>query len=180
MTRGPLTPARSLLALALTTAVFLAGSGAAFASDGDHPPRWCFRANSNGDLPTCNWDGTSWHRSFDSASGGSGGGGTIAGLFVLALVASVGFTVWKVTTARRMARDAGMSTGDATTMTLLTDDGFEATYLASNLRGHPAPSEPTRTASAGERLRQLTQLRDQGLITAEEHDARRAAILDSL
>jgi hypothetical protein len=31
-----------------------------------------------------------------------------------------------------------------------------------------------------DRLTQLRELRDQGLITPEEHDARRAAIIDSV
>lgn len=175
---------RLLLGLAWVLVAVLVPSGAASAAGGDDPPGWCLRANQQGELPTCTWDGTGWHRSFD---GGGSAGGAPAGfavLFVLVLLGGVGVTVWKVTAARRMARESGMSPGDATAMTLLTDDGFEATYLAANLRGRVAPPGQSGSAmpdtSVPERLRQLQELRDQGLITAEEHDARRTAILDSL
>jgi len=183
MTRGPFAPARTLLVLGCAGAALLVGSGAAAGADGNHPPNWCFRANASGELPTCTWDGTAWHRSFDSAGSGTSGTGAFAVFFVLALVVGIGFTVWKVSTARRMAGAAGMSTSDATAMTLLTDDGFEATYLASNLRGRTAPPAQvptTTTASTAERLRELGELRDQGLITPDEYDARRRIILDSL
>ncbi len=65
-------------------------------------------------------------------------------------------------------------------------DGFEATYLAANLRGKtdppvdPPASPGATTPSVAERLRQLQELRDQGLITPGEYDARRAAIIDSV
>jgi hypothetical protein len=159
------------------------GAGAAVAEP--PPPARCFRANEYGVPPTCTWDGTRWTRSYpgDGTDGlpGTGPGGEFAALFVLAVLAGVAFTVWKVSTSRRMAREAGMSTRDATAMALLTDDGFEATYLASNLRARPGPaptSAPTTTVA--ERLRELADLRDQGLITTEEHDTRRASVLDSL
>ena len=116
---------------------------------------------------------------FGSDPGPSNG---FSGLFVLALLVGVGISIWKVTTARRMARGSGMSETDATAMTLLTDDGLEATYLASNLRGQaaPPPVAPPLTSSVADRLRQLTELRDRGLITPEEYDARRTAIIDSV
>lgn len=106
-------------------------------------------------------------------------------LFVLAFVASIGFTIWKVSTARRMARDSGMSEGDATAMALLTDDGFESTYLASNLRGQTGPqtTEPPAASDRGtasERLAELQGLRDQGLVTEDEYAAARQKILDDL
>lgn len=103
-------------------------------------------------------------------------------LVVLALIAGLAFTAWKVSTARRMASSAGMDVGDATAMTLLSDGGFEATYLASNLRptsgapGETVPANPT----AESRLRELASLRDQGLITDDEHAARRQAIIDAV
>jgi len=90
-------------------------------------------------------------------------------LFVIVLIIGVGFTIWKVSTARRMARDSGMSTSDATAMALLTDDGFESTYLASNLRGQtagPAPVAPSRDP-ASERLAELQTLRERGLVAGQ-------------
>jgi hypothetical protein len=146
---------------------------------GEGFPAKCTRMNAEGQLPDCiqHSDGT-WEAVYPTA--GAGGGG-FAVLFVLVLVLGVAGTVWKVSTARRMARDAGMDTGDATAMTLLTDEGFEATYLASNLRGQaaPAPSAPAR-GPAAERLAELQALRDQGLVTDAEHAAARQRILDEL
>lgn len=177
------TAGRLLLGLVGAVLAVLATAGATSAAAGDTPPAWCLRADQFGEPPTCTWDGTRWHRSFD---GGMSTGGAPAGfavLFVLVLLGGVGVTVWKVTAARRMARESGMSPGDATAMTLLTDDGFEATYLAANLRGRTpeAPAPPAgATPAVSERLQQLQALRDQGLVTVEEYEARRAAILESL
>ncbi|GAA1476013.1 hypothetical protein GCM10009623_04590 [Nocardioides aestuarii] len=103
-----------------------------------------------------------------------------AALFVLALVAGIATTVWKVSTARRMARDAGMDEDDATAMTLLTDDGFEAAYTASSIRAglrEPA-TPPPPTAEA--RLTELRGLLDQGLVTQDEYDAARRRIIEGL
>lgn len=104
--------------------------------------------------------------------------------FVLVLVLGVGTTIYKVSTARRMARNAGLDEDDATAVALLGDPGLSTAYLASSLRGDrgeevadaPAPAPP----STADRLRELQQLRDQGLITVEEHDARRRAIIESV
>jgi hypothetical protein len=66
-------------------------------------------------------------------------------------------------------------------MALLTDEGFEATYLASNLRPRPdqgaAPAAPP-AATAAARLRALRELLDDGLITQTEYDDRRRAVLE--
>ena len=103
-------------------------------------------------------------------------------LFVLAFIAAIGTAIWRVSLARQMARDSGMDPGRATAMTLLSDDGLDATYLASNLRGPAdggaASVPPARTTES--RLLELQELRDQGLVTYEEYEQRRAAILDSL
>jgi hypothetical protein len=121
----------------------------------------------------------------DLMTGGPGagfGGGFPAffGLFfVLAVVLAIGGTVWRVSTARRMARDSGMNVGDATAMALMDEDGLSATYLASNLRAG-ATSAPPAGATAAERLRELAGLLDQGLITQTEHDERRARIIEGL
>jgi hypothetical protein len=160
----------------------------------DNPPNWCFRTNDEGDLPTCTYVNGEWHRSYDDAGFGAQQDPGIPGffvlLFVLALLGGIAVTVWKVSTARRMARDSGMSETDATTMTLLTDDGFEATYLAANLRPPQQPAVPTTptppttpqpgTRSTAERLRELQALLEQGLISQDEYAARRQALIDGV
>jgi hypothetical protein len=157
--------------------------------DGGGPPAKCFQVDEFGNPATCTSDGHGgWIVSFDN---GPGFGGADAGMpgafgafFVVAIIAGIGFTIWKVSTARRMARDSGMSEGDATAMALLTDDGFESTYLASNLRGQtgPPPQPPAAGArgTASERLAELQGLRDQGLVTEDEYAAARQKILDEL
>lgn len=160
--------------------------------DGDNPPDWCFRAKADGSLPTCSYVDGQWHRSYDDSGLGSSGGGGIPGwfigLFVLAAVIGVAVTVYKVSMARSMATRSGMDPGEATAMTLLTDDGFEATYLASNLRlprptgsaaaPDPQPVPPDLPPSIAVRLRELKGLLDEDLITRAEYDARRQVILD--
>ncbi len=168
--------------LALGCLVLLAlvwGASSAFAEP--DPPARCFRANANGELPTCRWDGTGWTRSFDSGGTGSSVPGGFVALAVLALLAGIAVTVWRVSTARQLARDAGLDTGQATAMTLLEDNGLEATYLAANLRDRQPrlPSGPVARSTEA-RLRELQELRNQGLVTSVEYDERRRAILDSL
>lgn len=109
--------------------------------------------------------------------------GEFAGFFVLAVIVAIVSTVWKVSTARRVARNSGMDEDDATQMALFTDYGLEATYLAANLR--PSQESPPGPAAAEPRpaelrLRELESLRAQGLITEEEYAARRRDILDAL
>jgi hypothetical protein len=117
---------------------------------------------------------------------GGGAPGWFVGLFVLVIVFGVATTVWRVSTAQKLAKRSGMDPGLATQMTLLSDDGLDATYLAANLRGqvapHPdAPTPPSPpSASTAERLQELRSLLDRGLITQQEHDERRMAIIDSV
>ena len=145
---------------------------------GGDPPEKCFVTNDQGELPTCTTTGDGgWQVTYpsDDATGGE----VFGALFLLALLAGIAFTVWKVSTARRMAREAGMDEGDATAMTLLTDEGFEATYLASNVRTAPGTGTPV-PPSAAQRLRDLEALRTEGLLTEEEYAERRRAILAEL
>ncbi len=150
------------------------------------PPQRCFVMNEAGELPTCTYSGGTWTRSYgsDPFLGSQGGdpGGAFAALFGLMIVAAIALTVWKVSTARRMARDSGMSERDATTMALLSDDGFEATYLAANLRGQTAPPVPGPGGgrTVAERLRELDKLRAEDLLSVEEHERARQTILGSL
>lgn len=120
--------------------------------------------------------------------GGDGFGGGFAAIVVVFVLIGAGVTIFKVSMARDMARKSGMDPDQATAMTLLSDDGLDATYLASNLRpqvdASAAPAAPAATAATGrsvsERLAELEALREQGLVTQVEYDARRTAILDSL
>ncbi|KQW53486.1 hypothetical protein ASC77_04175 [Nocardioides sp. Root1257] len=157
-------------------------------SDGSgDPPDSCFQPDDAGNLPTCTDVGGTWHPVYDDGmSSGDGVPGAFVFFFVLVVMLGVAGTIWRVTTAQRMARDAGMSESDATAMALLSDDGLEATYLASNLRtpaAEPdaalAPPVPA-TGTAAARLQELRHLREQELITAEEYEARRTAIIDSV
>src|SRR3954447_7413194 len=125
----------------------------------------------NGEPPTCTKVNGSWVASWpDDSTAGFGGG--FAFLVVLALVAAVGITIWKVSTAQKLARQSGMDPSLATQMTLLSDDGLDATYLAASLRRPPVvpvapvPESPSTAAqerpqsSAAERLTELKSLLD--------------------
>jgi hypothetical protein len=112
------------------------------------------------------------------------GSGIPAGFFVLwvlALLVGLGTFIWRISMARSMARRSGMDLNEATAMSVLTDDGVEATYLASNLRPAattaPAAAAPRSTA---DRLQELQQLHKDGLVTDEEYAARRSAIIAAL
>jgi len=121
---------------------------------------------------------------FDQGNGGIPG--WFVGLAVLAVVGGIVMTVWKVTTAQKLAKQSGMDPSLATQMTLLSDDGLDATYLASALRqptpapspDSPPPASPPATVAA--RLLELKGLLDQGLVTQQEYDERRAAIIGSV
>jgi hypothetical protein len=155
----------------LTLSVLLVGASTAYAADDD----LC------AGQPNCTVVDPPGFGS-DPGMGDDGGiPGAFVALFVLVLVAGVGATIWRITAAQRMARQSGMSESDATAMAVLSDNGLDATYVLSNLRGKAQPEPPAvAPASVAERLRQLGELRDQGLITTAEYDARRAAIIDSV
>jgi hypothetical protein len=136
----------------------------------------CDSAHPDVQPPDCVGDGEPV-LSVDPA-GGPDVGGFVALMVVVGLV-GLGLTAWRVSTARDLARKAGMDPDQATAITLLGGDGLDATYVATSLRG-PAqpPAPPARTVE--ERLLELQGLKDQGLVTDEEFQARRAAVLDSL
>ncbi|MBD8607872.1 hypothetical protein IFT73_13500 [Aeromicrobium sp. CFBP 8757] len=140
-----------------------------------------------GEPPTCTqYDGGGYVASWPNdgfGTGGDGFGALFAVFFVLVVLIGVVGTVWKVSTARRLATASGMDPKIAGQMALLTDDGLESTYLASSLRGAaptPGPTPPAVPASARERLAELKGLLDDGLITRAEHDERRRAVIDAL
>jgi hypothetical protein len=172
---------RSALAgLVACVCLLLVAAGPSYAEgDPSGPPDKCLVVNEDLERPKCTstLDGE-WNVSYPGDPMGGAAAG-FAVLFVLTVAAGIGFTLWRVSTTRSMARRAGMDPDEATAMTLLSDDGFEATYLAANLRGHSPPPAP-ESASVGDRLRELQGLRDEGLVTPEEYDERRRAILDDL
>jgi putative oligomerization/nucleic acid binding protein len=140
--------------------------------------------NHHGEPPVCSQQNGGWVPSWPGDAGASGSGipsGFIV-LFVLAALIGVGVTIWKVTTAQTLAKRSGMDPGLATQMTLLTDDGLDATYLAASLRQPPrAPAGPSpESASAAMRLTELKSLLDQGLISSAEYDERRKQIIDNV
>lgn len=139
-----------------------------------------------GEPPTCTKVNGEWVASWPDDSMASGGGGFL-GVVVLVLavgtVVAVVSIIWRVNTAQRLARQSGLDPELATQMALFSDDGLDATYLAASLRQPPVDppvDPPVRTPSVAERLAELAELRDEGVITAEEHDRRRAAIIDQL
>src|SRR3954452_15703196 len=179
---------RSGTAAALAVAGLIAAAGPSYA---DTFQDCINRAiDHNGEPPTCTKVNGAWVASWpDDSTAGFGGG--FAFLVVLAVVAAIGITVWKVSTAQKLAKQSGMDPGLATQMTLLSDDGLDATYLAASLRRPPEPpigdtsaiasaatevaAPPPSPLSTAERLTELKSLLDQGLVTPSEYDDRRKA-----
>ncbi|HEX6249586.1 MAG TPA: SHOCT domain-containing protein [Nocardioidaceae bacterium] len=167
--------------------------------DPPQPPDVCLEdLGPDGVMQSCEYDGGEWAVTYeemgplDPGLGDPGFGAVSTGIppaflafMVVIFVLGVATALYRVSLARRMAVESGMDPDRATAMTMLTDDGLEATYLASSLR-RPAPQvgqtpEPAAAPrSVEERLQELQRLRDQGLVTYEEYDARRQAIIDSL
>lgn len=98
--------------------------------------------------------------------------------FVLVVVMMVVSVVWRISAARSMARRAGLDEGEAVRMALTSEDGLTATYLASSLREPAGPAPVVRDTAT--RLRELDRLLSEGLVSQEEHAARRAGILDEV
>ena len=140
-------------------------------------------ADHGGVPPTCTLVDGKWVASWPDDGVGGGVPGFFVLLMVLAVVITVGVTIWKVSTARRLATESGLDPALATRMTLLTEDGLDATYLAASLRpptATPAGPAPSPMPPAAERLTELKGLLDAGLVTQAEYDERRRAILDSV
>lgn len=182
-------PRRALVLVVLGSSVSQYPAGASAAEPG--PPAKCFRMNEAGQLPTCTSTGGGWRVSYDDVGLGPDFGGPDPGIpgafgafFVLALLVGVGTFLWRVSLARRVAAERGLNPNRATELTILGEHGLEAAYLAAHLRdrvdeeGEEAVAEVVRTVEV--RLRELQGLKESGLVTQEEYDARRTAILDSL
>lgn len=109
--------------------------------------------------------------------------GWFIALFVLVVVIGVVTTVWRISVARRIAREAGLDPNTATAVTMLSRDGMDAAYLASALRSRPPEQQPPAmppSRTAEQRLGELRTLLDRGLITQDEYESRRAEILRSI
>lgn len=183
------------MGLAIVTASVALATTAHAASDPGNPPHKCFVTDAQGNLPTCSSNGDGkWTVTYDSGDGfldPSNGGGIPSGFIafgVLVVLIGIGLSIARVAYVRNIAKNAGMDPNEATAVSLLSNDGLEATYLAANLRpqspsGGPPASPPTsksETRSTQDRLSELQQLHDQGTITTEEYDARRKSIIDSI
>lgn len=152
-------------------------------SDIELPPQ-CQQVNVQGQPPTCE-QGTdgSWNPTYPGPGSGlfSGAAGFIAIAFVVVLVQGVLGTVWRVRMARRIASDAGLDPSTAAALSVLSPHGLEETYLAASLRGGVAQPQPTTGAGdVAQRLRQLRDLKDQGLITEAEFTERRSVLIKDL
>lgn len=102
---------------------------------------------------------------------------------LIALAIGGAGAIWRATTAQEIAKQSGLDPDLATQVSLLSDNGLPAEYLAANLR-QPGAVEPTPLLAAGKgvagRLEELHSLLVTGLITQDEYDARRRAIIDSI
>ena len=177
-------PPAALTTLLLTT-LFLAAPARA-----DGLQQCIDRAAAHGGVPpTCTKINGKWVANWpDDPSSGSGFEGIFVAFLVIGLLVAGATIAWRVSTAQKLARQSGLDPDVATQMALFSDDGLDATYLAASLRQPPATApatpapdpEPVRTRSVAERLSELAALRDEGVITADEHDRRRAAIIDQV
>jgi len=118
----------------------------------------------------------------------SGIPGWFVALFILFGILAVATFFWRISTARKIAERAGLDPDTATAVTLLSDGGMAATYVASTIASQarkPArPTEPPKLSeppkSVEQRLQELEALRDKGVITPEEYDTQRQKILGSI
>lgn len=197
-----------ILGLVATLLGLFAMSSAAFATASPDPVpslEDCQAdANHYGQIPSCTYDGDGKliSKTYDDGFGGGDGSGIpgwFVGFAVIAVLVGGGTWLYRISMARDMARRAGLDPNDATAVTMMSDDGLGATYLAASLAGSRRPPQPASDAghvvadlsgaseptaatprSTADRLRELEQLRDQNLITPAEYDARRKTILESI
>jgi hypothetical protein len=113
---------------------------------------------------------------------------SFAALFVLFVVFAVGMTAYRVSSARRRARDIGMDPDAATRAVLFNQQpglALKALELEHRLARREAQEpaaapESDESASVGARLEELQRLYRRGLINEDEFAEKRAAILKSL
>lgn len=111
------------------------------------------------------------------------------GVFFLIFVGTFATGIWttfaRKRAAQRMAIRAGLNPQDAGATAMLGGDGLDTAYLVSATRpGYAATAaEPAVTASpvsVEERLRELTQLRAEGLVSDAEYEAQHKLIVSSI
>lgn len=142
--------------------------------EGGTPPAECFELDDSGQPVTCTLQpGGTWTP--EPMSDGPDIMAIAVVGFALVLLLGLAGTAWRVSTARSMARSAGLDEDTAGRMALASEDGLTATYLASSMRGPAAPAPVVRDTAT--RLRELDRLRSEGLVTETEHAERRAQIL---
>jgi hypothetical protein len=121
--------------------------------------------------------------------------GWFVGVIVLMIVVSVGTWLYRISVARSIAENAGLDPDQAARVAMISKDGVEAAYVASALAQRsaprpvspppvapapvvPAPVAPAKTAE--QRLLELQNLKDRGLISDEEFQAQRQRIVGSI
>lgn len=126
-------------------------AASAMAAGPEDPPPSCFVANLNDDLPTCtSSDGKNWAVNYPARMQQQ----QATAFIVLALLIGIAVTVAIVVFMRRQARNAGLDPNTATAVTLLTNPGVSAIYLASNLqpnRVETAPEEDPQQAAPADK-----------------------------
>lgn len=178
---------RRLSTLTLALGVPLLVAGPSYAGGGGFQQCLDQAVDHNGEPPVCTKENGQWVASWPGDNAGSGIPAGFVFLMVIGVVVGLAFLFWKITTAQKLARQSGMDPALATQMTLLSDDGLAATYLASNLRrpasdpvAATAPSPTAASTTATARLEELRDLLDRDLVTQAEYDERRKAIIDSV
>lgn len=112
-----------------------------------------------------------------AAADGSGASSVAVVVGLVVLAGGLGVSWYRVSVARRSAREAGLDPNAATRRALTGKDVPEP-----DLPPPPAAPGPddSLTGDVGERLVRLRSLLDEGLLTQAEYDERRRAIIDSL
>lgn len=112
-------------------------------------------------------------------------------IFAAVFVSTFGMGIWstfaRARAARRMAARAGLDPRDAAATAMLTADGLDATYLVSATRPTYAASGAASPVAGGvaqktvaDRLRELDQLKANGLISDDEYATQHKAIVSSV
>jgi len=107
------------------------------------------------------------------------GGGAIVGLFVLGVIASIGFGIWRMTLVNSASKSMGLT--DEQRLLAVTDElGGTAIVAGAAMNGtRRDQSDPsTDGADLPTRLTSLKTALDEGLVSPEEYERLRQRILD--